>query len=84
MAAARKFDEAIAVTERHLRAGKPDIEFLRLRALLEQHAGRPMHALRAALAAEAIASHPDTLLIAARGEVRAGRTDSAEIGRAHV
>ncbi|MEY3144170.1 MAG: hypothetical protein RLY21_2663 [Planctomycetota bacterium] len=77
MAAARKFDEAIALTERHVRGTKPEIGFVRMRALLEQHAGRPIQALAWALAAEKIESHPDTMLIAARGEVRAGRTASA-------
>jgi hypothetical protein len=77
LASARQFDEAIAITERHVRAASPDIEFMRMRALLEQHAGRPIQAHGWALAAEKLATHPDTMLIAARGEVRTGRTASA-------
>jgi tetratricopeptide (TPR) repeat protein len=80
LARAGRLREAVAITERHLRPGSRDADFMRMRATLERHLGDAGAALRWALAAEAIATHPDTALIVARSEMRAGRTDAA-IGR---
>ena len=72
-----RLDEAIALTERHVRLGSKDAEFLRVRALLEQRAGRMGAGYHYASAAEAIESHPDTLLFLAHADSNAGRTDEA-------
>jgi len=72
-----KLHEAVAITERYLRTGTSDPDFLRYRAVLEKHLGNMSAALRWAAAAEAVFSHPDTLLILARADMRAGNTDQA-------
>ena len=72
-----KLHEAVAITERYLRPGTSDPDFLRYRAVLEKHLGNMSAALRWAAAAEAVFSHPDTLLILARADMRAGNTDQA-------
>ena len=69
--------EAVAITEHHLKPGSRDVDFMRARATLEKHLGDGGASLRWALAAEALATHPDTALIVARAEMRAGRTDEA-------
>jgi tetratricopeptide (TPR) repeat protein len=69
--------EAIAITERYLRPGSRDVDFMRYRATLERHRGNLAAALQWAAAAESIVSHPDSLIILASGDMRAGRTDRA-------
>ena len=73
----RRFDEAIALLEARLRLNPRDGECLRLRAVAEQLAGRPAVAAMFAERSEAIESHPDTLVILARANARAGETDEA-------
>jgi tetratricopeptide (TPR) repeat protein len=77
LAKAGQLREAAAITDRHLKPGSRDADFLRMRATIEKHLGDAAASLRWALAAEAVASHPDTALIVARAEMRAGRTDAA-------
>ena len=77
LARAARVPEAIAITERYLRPGSRDADFMRYRAMLERHRGDLGAALRWAAAAESIHSHPDTLLILATGDMRAGRTDAS-------
>ena len=72
-----KLHEAVAITEWYLRPGTSDPDFLRYRAVLEKHLGNMSAALRWAAAAEAVFSHPDTLLILARADMRAGNTEQA-------
>ena len=77
LARAARVPEAIEITERYLRPGSRDADFMRYRAMLERHRGDLGTAMRWAAAAESIASHPDTLIILATGEMRAGRTDAS-------
>jgi tetratricopeptide (TPR) repeat protein len=77
LARAARLPEAIAITERYLRPGSRDADFMRYRAMLERHRGDLGAALRWAAAAESIHSHPDTLLILATGDMRAGSTDAS-------
>ncbi|NCA13932.1 MAG: tetratricopeptide repeat protein, partial [Proteobacteria bacterium] len=77
LAAQSRWAEAIAVSERHLGRGSRDADFMRARATLERRAGNHAAAIRWAAAAERHVSHPDTLLILARGEMQVGRTDDA-------
>lgn len=70
-------DEAIALTEPHVRLGSRDGEMLRCRAMLEQHAGRMGLAIAFAERAEALETHPGTLMLLAQGCVNAGETDAA-------
>ena len=69
--------EAAAITDRYLKPGSRDADFMRMRAIIEKHLGDQSASLRWALAAEAIATHPDTALIVARAEMKSGRTDAA-------
>jgi tetratricopeptide (TPR) repeat protein len=75
LARSGRVDEAIAATERHVGQGSRDAEFLRMRALLEQHAGRRVGALAFAMRAEQLESHPDSLTILAQADVHSGETD---------
>ena len=77
LARAGKLREAIAITERHVAPGANDPDFLRYRAVLEKHVGNTAASIRWAAAAEALFSHPDTLQISARADMRAGNTDQA-------
>jgi len=77
LARAGKLREAAAITDRHLKPGSRDADFMRMRAMIERRLGDTAASLRWALAAEAIATHADTALIVARAEMRAGRTDAA-------
>ena len=77
LARAGQLREAAAITDRHLKPGSRDADFMRMRATIEKHLGDGAASLRWALAAEAIAPHADTALIVARAEMRAGRTDAA-------
>jgi tetratricopeptide (TPR) repeat protein len=69
--------EAIALTEPHVRVGSRDAEMLRIRAVLELQAQRVGLAQAFAARAEAIESHPQSLLLVAQGDFHAGETDSA-------
>lgn len=83
LAQSGRIDEAIAATDRHVGQGSRDAEFLRIRAMLEQTAGRRVLAVAFAARAEAVESHPDSLMILARADVGAGETDrSIERARA--
>ncbi len=77
LARAGRVPEAIAITERYLRPGSRDGDFMRYRATLERHRGDLGAALRWAAVAESIHSHPDTLLILATGDMRSGHTDAS-------
>ena len=77
LAQSGKWAEAIAATERWLKPGARDAEFMRVRAVLEDRAQRFGMAVHWATAAEALASHPDTLVILGRAAANAGRTDEA-------
>ena len=77
LAQSGKWAEAIAATERWLKPGSHDAEFMRVRAMLEDRAQRFGLAVHWATAAEALASHPDTLVILGRAAANAGRTDAA-------
>ena len=77
LAEAGRFAEAIAVSQRHLKPGSRDVDFMRARARLERHAGDQAASVQWATAAERIQSHPETLLILGRGHMKAGRTDQA-------
>ena len=77
LAQAGQLEQAITATERHVGPGSRDAEFLRLRAMLERHAGHVAAAHAFASRCEAIESHPDSLLILAQVEMNAGLTDSA-------
>jgi tetratricopeptide (TPR) repeat protein len=76
----RKFEDAVAMLEPLLRLNPRDAECLRLRAVAEQLAGRIAVAAQYAERAEAIESHPDTLVILARFASRIGNTEEA-LGR---
>ena len=77
LAQSGKWDEAIAVTDRWVKPGSRDAQFMRARAVLEDHAQRFVLALQWATAAEAIESHPDTLHMLGRAAANAGQTDEA-------
>jgi tetratricopeptide (TPR) repeat protein len=77
LAKSGKWDEAIAATDRWVKPGSRDAQFMRARAVLEDHAQRFGLALQWATAAEAIESHPDTLHILGRAAESAGQTDEA-------
>ena len=77
LARAARVAEAIAITDRYLRPGSRDADFMRYRAMMERHRGDLGAALRWAASAESIHSHPDTLLILATGDMRAGNTDAS-------
>ena len=77
LAQSGKWAEAIAATERWLKPGTRDAEFMRVRAVLEDRAQRFGLAVHWATAAEGLASHPDTLVILGRAAANAGRTDEA-------
>jgi len=72
-----KADEAIALTEPHVRVGSRDGEMLRYRALLEQRAGRMGLAIAFAERAEALETHASTLMLLAQARMHAGETDAA-------
>ena len=63
-----KTDEAIAITEAHVRVGSRDGEMLRYRALLEQRAGRMGLAIAFAERAEALETNASTLMLIAQGK----------------
>ena len=77
LAQSGKWAEAIAATERWLKPGSRDAEFMRVRAVLEDRAQRFGIAVHWATAAEALASHPDTLAILGRAAANDGHTDEA-------
>jgi hypothetical protein len=77
LAQSSKWAEAIAATERWLKPGTRDAEFMRVRAVLEDRAQRFGMAVHWATAAETLASHPDTMVIVGRAAANAGRTDEA-------
>jgi hypothetical protein len=68
LAQSGRIDDAIAATDRHVGQGSRDAEFLRIRAMLEQTAGRRGLAAAFAARAEAVESHPDSLMILARAD----------------
>ena len=70
-------DEAIAITEAHVRVGSRDGEMLRYRALLEQRAGRMGLAIAFAERAEALETNASTLMLIAQGKTNTGETDAA-------
>jgi tetratricopeptide (TPR) repeat protein len=74
---ARKFGEAAELLDARLRLNPRDGECLRLRAVVDQLAGRTASAAHYAERSEAVESHPDTLVILARAGAQAGRTDEA-------
>ncbi len=76
-AARGRLDDAVAVTQAYVRPHSKDAEFLRLRAQLEHQAGRIGMAVEFAMRAEQVETHPDSLLILARSDANAGRTDRA-------
>ncbi len=77
LAQSGKWAEAITATERWLKPGSRDADFMRVRAMLEDRAQRFGLAVQWATAAEAIASHPDTLVILGHAAAITGRTDEA-------
>lgn len=77
LALAGNIDEAIAAADRRIKSQPRDAALLRLRAALEERAGRLPLAHQWASAAEKIESHPESLYLVARANSMAGQTDDA-------
>lgn len=75
LASAGHLEEAIALTEPHVRLGSRDEEMLRLRAMLERELGRTAAAVVFASRAVELARDSDMLMILARADVHAGEMD---------
>ncbi|MDI9411824.1 MAG: tetratricopeptide repeat protein, partial [Bacteroidia bacterium] len=77
LAASGQFAEALSLLEEPLRQHPRDAEILRLAAEVLYRAGNAVQAAHLAERAEAIESHPATMLIVADHRMRAGDTDGS-------
>ena len=77
LAAAGQFAEAIELLETPLTRAPRDADLLRMRAMVEHRAGRGGAAAHFAERAEAIETHPNTIMIVAQAKANAGETDEA-------
>jgi tetratricopeptide (TPR) repeat protein len=75
--ASGQFAEAVALLEAPLQRNPRDAEILRLCAMVQHRAGHGGAAAHFAERAEAIESHPNTIMIVAQAKMSAGETDEA-------
>ncbi len=75
--ASGQFAEALALLDKPLQRNPRDAEILRMCAMIQHRAGLGSAAVHFAERAEAIESHPNTIMIVAQAKMNAGETDEA-------